>query len=153
MRGKKVDSEFLSEFISTCVKRGMQTPLEIAAHARSIVEEIDEEIKAVEKRKTIRSKLLDVISTFDKPIKTSNIEEVRALSFFKIQNPAICKHICDALKKSSCTIEVLTTTHSTEDIMFCIKQLLEHKVIHRSGNLFLRGDMFDEYLKFVLRDK
>lgn len=153
MRGKKVDSEFLSEFISTCIKMGMETPVEIAAHASALVREIDEEIKAIEKRKVIRSKLLDVISTFDKPIKTSNFEEVRALSFFKIQSPATCKHICDALKKSPCTIDNLIGFHSTEDIMFCIKQLLEHKVIHRSGNLFLRGDMFDEYLKFVLRDK
>lgn len=153
MRGKKVDSDFLSDFISSCVKRGMETPLEIAAHARSLIQDIDEEIKRVEKRKITRSKLLDVVSTFDKPIKTSNVEEVRALSFFKIQNSVVCKRICDILKKGPATIDVLTNGSSVEDTMFCIKQLIEHKVIHKSSNFFLRGDMFDDYLKFVLRDK
>jgi len=131
----------------------METPIEIADRARTLIQEIDEEIKKVEKRKIMRSKLLDVISTFDKPIKTSNLEEVRALSFFKIQNPAVCKRICDALKKAPSTIEMLAVGSSVEDVMFCVKQLLEHKVIHKSSNLFLRGDMFEEYLKFVLRDK
>jgi len=153
MRGKKVDSDFLSEFISICVKQGIDNPIDIAARARNLIKDIDEEIKRVEKKKIIRSKLLDVISTFDKPIKNSNLKEVRALSFFKIQNPDICKSICDALKKAPSTIKMLTVVSSIEDTIYCIKQLLEHKVIYKSSNLFFRGDMFEEYLKFVLRNK
>lgn len=153
MRGKKFDSEFLSDFISTCIKRGMETPEEISAAAKKQIQEIDEEIKRVEKRKVIRSKLLDVVASFDKPTKTCKVEEIRALSFFKIQQPTVCKYICDTLKKSPVTIDGFSASFSKEDITFCIKQLLEHKVINKANNLFLRGEMFDEYLKFVLRDK
>ncbi len=151
MRGKKADSEFLSEFISKCIRSGMETPAEIASHARDLIQEIDEEIKRVEKRKVIRSKLLDVVSAFDKPTKSHKADEIRALAFFKIQKPVVCKYICDTLKKSPAGVEGFTN-HPVEDIMFGLKQLLEAKVISRSSNVFLRGEMFDEYLKFVLRE-
>ena len=39
------------------------------------------------------------------------------------------------------------------DINYCVKQLLEYKVISRVGDLFSRGDMFDKYLDFILVGK
>lgn len=150
MRGKKTDSEFLSNFISECVQKGMETTSDIVTHARSMIEDIDEEIQKVEKQKIVRSKLLDVIATFDNSSKNSKSAEVRALSFFKIQNPIICKHICDILKKKPTELEGFLGKFAKEEVIFCIKQLLEHKVICKSNGIFLRGDAFEEYNKFVL---
>lgn len=152
MRGKKTDSEFLSEFIANSVQLGLNTPTEFANHAKKLISEIESEIQRVEKLKLKRAKLLDVVAAFDTPVKINKSEEIRALSFFKIQQPAVCKHICDILKKSPTTIDGFGKKYSTEDVMFGIKQLLENKVIHKTNNLFLRGEMFDEYIKFVLRD-
>lgn len=152
MRGKKTDSEFLSEFISSCLEEGLETPQEIVARAKNIINEIDEEIKKLEKRKLMRSKLLDVVFTFDKPVKIQKAEEVRALNFFKIQKPIVCKYICDLVKKSPTTIDAFKD-HPVEDIMFCLKQLLENKVVCRTKNTILRGDMFEDYLKFVLKEE
>lgn len=150
MRGKKTDSEFLSSFISECVQKGMETTSDIVTHARSMIKDIDQEIQRVERQKVVRSKLLDVIATFDSSSKTSKSSEVRALSFFKIQNPIICKHICDILKKKPTEMEGFLGKFPKEEIIFCIKQLIEHKVIHKSNNVFLRGDAFEDYNKFVL---
>lgn len=152
MKGKKVDTDFLSDFIQQAVQLGLQTPEDIAKHAQSIINEIDDEIKKVEKRKVIRSKLLDVVAAFTAP-KQSKSEEAKILSFFKIQNVAICQAICHRVKIGVTTIEELgKTNYSFPDILFCVKQLLEHKILSKSGLHLLRGEMFDEYLKFVLQE-
>lgn len=152
MKGKKVDTDFLSEFIAKAVQRGLQTPEEIGTYAQSIISEIDDEIKEVEKRKIVRAKLLDVVLTFNAP-KQNKSEEAKILSFFKIQNVDICQAICLKIKVSVTTIDELSKmNYLVPDILFCVKQLLEHKILSKSGSHLLRGDMFDEYLKFVLKE-
>jgi len=153
MRGKKADPEFLSEFISQCVSTGADTPDLIVKYAKNIIIGIDEEIKRVEQKKVYRSKVLDVISSFEKPVKDSKIEEAKILSYFKIQNPHICKFICHKLKTCGLALKELNKTEWSElDLIFCIKQLIEFKVIIKVGDSLLRGEKFDEYMKFVLKD-
>lgn len=153
MRGKKTDPQFLSEFIERCVVSGFESSESIVGYARTLIAGIDEEIQEVERKKVIRSKLLDVVSAFEKGDKSPKTEEIKLLSFFKIQNQQICKFICDHLKNGASTVEELSGLEfAAPDVLFCLKQLLEHKVISKSGNHLLRGEMFDEYLKFVLRD-
>lgn len=152
MRGKKTDSDFLSEFIVDSVKLGFNTPIEFIEHAKKIIKDIELEIQRVDKLKIKRGKLLDVVSVFETPKKNNNIEEIIALSFFKIKQPLVCKYICDTVKKSPVTIESFSENFSTEDIMFCIKQLIENKIIVKINNLFSRGELFDNYYKFTLRD-
>lgn len=152
MRGKKSDAEFISEFIAECVRSGHDTPDEIVKRARQDINRIDDEIRRVEQLRITRSKLLDVISTFEKQTKPSKVEEAKLLSFFKIQQPQVCKYICDRLKTNVVSVEeVSKSKYSTTDVMFCIKQLLEHRVISKSGIHLLRGEKFEDYLKFVLK--
>jgi hypothetical protein len=153
MKGKKVDTEFLSEFITNSIQAGLQTPEQIVESAQAEIAEIDKQIKWIEQKKVIRSKLLDVVATFNKTGKPSKSEEVRILSFFKIQNVPICKMICDQVREGVTTIDELSSmNYPAPDVLFCIKQLLEHKILYKSGPRILRGEMFDEYLRFVLRE-
>jgi hypothetical protein len=153
MKGKKVDTEFLSLFIEKCVQQEYLTPEEIVIQAQQEIEQINIKIIESEHLRVRRSKLLDVISTFQRPIKISKIEEAKLIPFFQFQHPDICKFICDLLKFSPCTKEQLShKQYLPYDLNFCIKQLLEHKVITKIGDSFLRGDAFEEYLKFVLRE-
>lgn len=152
MKGKKVDSEFVTKYIQECVDMGILTPEEIVKEAQKDIENIDELIKRAEKMKLERSKLLDVVSTFGTN-KTTKLEEIRALSFFKLQYPEICQHICSVLKQYPATVENFSAKYPLMDVVFCVKQLIEAKVIAKSGTHILRGDCFDEYLKFVLREE
>jgi hypothetical protein len=152
MRGRKTDSVFISDFITDCVKAGHDTAEAIVQRAKQSITSIDDEILQVEKLKVTRAKLLDVIATFEKASKPSRTEEVRILSFFKIQHPQICKFICDSMKSGVVAIENLSSKYPTPEIVFCVKQLLEHKIIARSGSHLLRGEAFDDYLKFILRE-
>jgi hypothetical protein len=152
MRGRKTDSDFVSNFISESVRLGHDTPEKIVERARKEILGIDEEIKRVEQKKIARAKILDVIATLDRDVKASKSEEARILSFFKIQNPSVCKFICSHVNTGVTAIEDLSQKHAVSDIMFCIKQLLEHKIVAKSGAYLLRGETFDDYLKFVLRE-
>jgi hypothetical protein len=149
MRGKKIDVDFLSHFISKCAGQNKSSQEEIVKIAKEEINDIDLKIKEVEKLKVIRSKLLDVVSAFDKTI-ISNKNDAKALSFFKIQNPKICKFICDnVISQTTSIVSLKNEEFSSSDIIFCIKQLLEHKVISRVGEYIIKGDSFDEYSKFV----
>lgn len=153
MKGKKIDTEFLSAFITECIDNNKSSTDEIINEAKSRISSIDQKIKEVEALKVIRCKLLDVVINFEKENDASNkIRESKILSLFNIQNSNICKFICDSIKESSINIELLYgKNYSNKDIIFCIKQLLEYKVICRNNNCLSRGELFDEYLKFVLR--
>jgi hypothetical protein len=154
MRGRKVDSDFLTEFITECVSNNKPSTDDIIKEAKYQITVIDNKIKEVEKLRLTRGKLLDVVLTFEESV-SNNLkknDESKALSFFNIQNPHICKFICDNMINSAITLESLYNKgHSIEDVIFCIKQLLEHKVISKAGNYLLRGDMFQNYCKYVLQ--
>jgi len=152
MRGKKIDFEFVSEFITHCVQSGYDTPEAIVSHARKNISFIDEAIKAVELKKIERSKLLDVIASFEKS-PPSKVVEAKALPFFNMHYPDICNTICQSLKVGPLTLKDLEkNNHSYTNILFCVKQLLENKIISKSGNYLLRGSQFNNYLKFVIKD-
>lgn len=152
MRGKKSDSAFVAQFIAESVQQGMETPAQIVQRAKESISQIDEEIKAVEAKKIRRSKLLDVILTFEKMAKDKT-EEARLLPFFTLEYPEKCKEICIIMKDSK-SLPIDWATHGTGDAttVFCFKQMLERKIIDRKGNLLVPGERFSEYWKFVLRE-
>jgi hypothetical protein len=151
MRGKKKDSEFLSIFIQECIVDGIDTPDRIVETAKKLIEKIDDQIKAVEQARVMRSKLLDVVAAFETPTKTHRPEEIRALSFLKIKNPKVCHYICKCLKTGALSPDLLfdSNAHPQADLIFGAKQLMEHKVIARAGENFVRGEQFNDYLKFI----
>jgi len=154
MRGKKIDSNFVSNFILECVSNGKTVQDEIVEEAKRKISEIDEKIKEVEKLKSTRSKLIDVV--FSLGNKKQPTEEVKNLNLFKIQNQHICKFICDSLKKESLDIASLSSKYNNfnlQDILFAIKQLIENKVIIKDKDFLIKGPEFNTYLKVVLMEK
>ncbi len=148
MRGKKADPSFISFFIQESVEDGATTPEEIVQRAKNAIFRIDDEIKAIEQAKITRSKLLDVIAAFEKPVKDKT-EDAKILGFFKIRDPQRCKEICDLIKEHE---SLPTSSLADAAYNFCIKQLLEAKVIMRLSDHLLRGERFNEYMIFVLRE-
>jgi hypothetical protein len=148
MRGKKSDPEFVSQFISQCLQQGSTTTEEMVKRARQEIQNIDNKIIEVEKLKVIRSKMLDVILVLDKP--ELKVEEAKLLPFFKLQYPQKCKHICDMLREGS--LSAISSSDHDPEYIFCIKQLIETKIANKMDYQVVRGERFDEYLKFVLRE-
>jgi hypothetical protein len=155
MRGKKSDQAFVAEFISECIQHGIETPEEIIGDAKKKIEQIDQEIRAIEAKKILRSKLIDVILTFEKQTKSTS-EDAKFLSFFKLEYPLMCKFVCDIVKKGPITVGEklmpLGAGESDPTMKFSIKQLLECKVLSRIENKVDRGERFDEYMSFVLHE-
>jgi hypothetical protein len=155
MRGKKSDQAFVAEFISEAVQRGIETPEEIIRDAKKKIKQIEEEIRAVEAKKILRSKLLDVVLMFEKQTKETS-SDAKLLSFFKLDYPGHCKLICECVKTKPIEIgekfQVLGSGENDPHMKYSIKQLLECKVLSRNGNQVMRGDRYDEYMTFVLRE-
>lgn len=152
MKGKKIDTNFISQFISECVTKNIISSEEMVEVAKKKISSIDDKIKEVERLKIVRSKLLDVIFTFDKPVKNIK-EDNKLLSFYKIQNQIIAKVICATIKEQTININNLSyEKFPRSDIIFCVKQLLENKVISRNENLLSKGDMFNDYCKFISKE-
>lgn len=151
MKGKKTDTEFISKYIQDCIEQNINTPEEIVKEAQKDIEHIDDLIKHAEKLKIQRSKLLDVVNVFgtNKPDKS---EEIRALSFFKLEYPEICQYICSSLKNYPVSVENFSAKYPAMDVVFCIKQLLEVKVIAKSGSHVLRGERYNDYMKIIFKE-
>ena len=150
MRGKKADPVFISQFIQESVQSGMETPDQIVQRAKDMINQIDEEIRAVEIKKATRSKLIDVIASFEKQTKDRS-QEAKLLPLFDLEYPETCKYLCEIIEKQPIPADpkLYSTVNDPKNI-FAVKQLLERKVIAREGNQLIRGERFDDYMKFVL---
>ncbi len=150
MKGKKIDSDFLSLFIEECVNNSKSSTEEIVNEARSRISEIDKKIVEVERLKTVRSKLLDVITTFEPKVKQSKSDDAKILALYNMHYSDLCKDICLKLKSAPIKISALISDKNSNYI-FCIKQLIEHKVLKKTGEILSHGEMYDLYLDKVLK--
>lgn len=154
MKGKRTDPIFISQFIQESVQKGAETPDQIMDRAKNIIGLIDEEIRGMEAKKITRSKLLDVISSFEKSVKDKT-EDAKMLGFFKIRDPMRCKEICELVKNFEylpMTSWPFSSNDDTTQYNFCIKQLLEARIIIRANYQLLRGERFGEYMTFILHE-
>jgi len=154
MKGKKTDPEFVASFIQESVLAGAQTPDEIVARAKKMIIDIDEEIKAIELNKKKRTKLLDVIASFE-IVKKDRVEEAKLLPFFKLNYHSTCKSICVLIrmqgKLPNCGHGILDA-EELQNFYFSVKQLCEAKIIENSEGYLTGGERFVEYMKFVLQE-
>jgi len=148
MKGKKTDPIFVASFIQESVLSGAETPDQIVARAKEMIVEIDEKIKAVEESKRTRSKLLDVIASFEIS-KKDRTEDAKLLPFFDLKYPYLCRDICKEFWDKFGDWPFGVPISNSMEYNFCIKQLLEAKVLDRPNGLLGRGERFDEYMRFI----
>lgn len=146
MKGKKIDTEFLSYFIQECILLGITNSEDIVDKAKLIINDIDFAIIEIEKQKIKRSKLLSVVESLQNSGKNSKKDEAKLLPFFDISNPEICKNICEGLKIG------IVYLNTDLDVIFCVKQMIKFKIAKKVGDHLICGDMFDEYLKFTEKE-
>lgn len=154
MRGKKVDTDFLSSFIMECVKLRKQSPDDFVSEARGRINNIDAKIKEVEQLKATRTKLLDVIEHFSAPAPVDKSDETKDLIWYSIPNQVVCKFITDAVKSGPIKVTSLSNkNHAEQELNFCIKNLLNHKIVSRAGDHLLRGAKYQNYVNAIFKEQ
>lgn len=139
MRGKSVDAEFISVFIEKCVQKDKVTPKDIAHEAKIKINDIDHKIKMIEELKKERSKLIDVISSFDLPEEENELEDsiVQESDQECLKDDFISKvfEFVQQNEGSSIT-EILSRFHRVEKekVYFAIKQLISSSLVERTEN-------------------
>jgi hypothetical protein len=148
MRGKKIDSEFLCDFITKCASNNIISNNEILNEAKSQIQQIDLKIKEVEALKKVRCKLLDVVESLDTKSKDKS-EEIEILNLYNLKNPEICRFICQLIKNEDLNINsIIREPYTMVDIFYCIKQLLERQIISKKDNIISKGIYYDKYQGF-----
>jgi hypothetical protein len=152
MRGKKIDTEFLSNFIQESVELGFESTEQIATRAKDIIRNIDDEIKRIELKKIKRSKLLGVIASFDEGTKPSKAVEAKVLPFYKLSCPNICKHLCNEIKKQGFLDADIIAAEWVVDlnIPYSVKQMIEQKILSKVGKHIIPGSAFKDYTSYIL---
>lgn len=151
MRGKKIDTDFITNFILECASNNTFSSEEIISSAKNKINEIDVKIKEVESLKVLRSKLLDVIISFEKTEKKIS-EDKERLQFYQIENQQICKFICDQINDGMKFSNIKYGPYKEFDVLFYIKKLCEFNILLRSNNLLLPGKDFNNYMKYVMKE-
>jgi hypothetical protein len=151
MKGKKSNIEFVSSFMNECIKNGISSSEDIVKEASKRIEEMEIKIQEAEKMKIIRSNLIDVIDSFSnkKIYNTSN--EIIYLDLFSLQLPEICQKIVAIVAEKPQKISdfLENSNFEKENLLFCLKQLVEHRVLVKIGDIFTRGIRFDNYQKII----
>jgi len=152
MRGKKIDSEFLCNFIIECTTKNITSTDAILNQARQQISEIDLKIKEVEELKHLRSKLLDIVVSFDKTIKNKT-NEAKIIKCFDIKNQNICRFICKSIKDEGLDIlELKKSKYDWQEILFNLKLLFINDVLYKSENLIYKNNSFEDYMRIVLKE-
>lgn len=149
MRGKKIDTAFVAEYISTCALQGKISPEEIVSQAEQDVKSIDDKIKEVEDLKKLRSKLIDVVYTLNEK-SNDKATDITILNFYKVKNFPLALSLCALVENSSKSMDVVKTSFSSqEDSLFVVKELLEISVLKRNGKNIEKGHLFNEFLSYA----
>ncbi len=148
----KIDSEFISNFISDCIIGGLTTTDDIVSYANKKINIIDEEIK---KLKDIRSKLLCVINQLEKNKKKNNIHDDDKLcaKLLNISNHNLCKYICEKLADGQIYLPSLKEEYNSKDIYFCIKQFIANDIAFRKEDNLFKGKNFNKYYSLIVLNK
>lgn len=154
MKGKKPDQEFITNYIANCIENGISSSDDILQQTIDQIKIIDDKIKEVEHLKNKRSKLLDIISIFNKKNECDGDDKMM-LSFYRMTNIGCLKSICNCIRNVSVLkinseeyLEILTR-YTKEEFCVCIKQLIENNIIIRNDIGFIPGILFNKYISML----
>ncbi len=152
MKGKKVDRDFLNNFMNECLKNGISSSEGMTQLAKNQIESIDYKIKEIEDMKSLRCKLLDVVSSFEKKDKQISDGDHNILLFYKIYDVNISKNICKMLiDNGELPLKFLEDNirKPKHDVYFCVKQMIAIGVLNKQKNSLTKGCLFDKYFVFI----
>ncbi len=150
MKGKKTDNSFVSEFISDSCSEGKLTTKEIVARAHDQIAEIDKKIIEVEQLKKLRSKLTDVISTFDRNKHCGPQIDESLIKFYSVKDKKMAMKICNEVFSYN-NMNEIRKAFPHEPEIYCVKQLLEFNILQRHDQKIKAGENFPAF-KIFLKD-
>lgn len=142
MKGKKIDTDFVAEFIGNCAALGKNLPEDICNEAKIKIENIDLKIKEVEDLKKMRSKLNDVIITLGKKVIDKSVDKI-ILGFYQISNLSNAFVLCDLVADSPIDIKSIDKNNS-----FIIKEMLAANILSRFNNTLIQGELYQDFIDF-----
>ena len=143
MKGKKIDKEFVSKYLENSINYGFSSINEILEITKARLETIDFHLSNIENIKKQRSKLVDVLSMFDKASKKNNNTKAD-LDFFNIRNLNHCLKICSNIDS------INNVDLSDIRIVFTIKELISLNILaYDENNILVKDVNFEKFMIFL----
>lgn len=156
MKGKKTDTNFVANFVVSCVQKGKGTTEEICQEARNQIQLIDDKIKEINNLKLQRAKLQDVLSSFD-DLKKDNLKDKLILKFYDVRYKPIAMSIMEYLMSNVKKIDisilmslVQNSTFSKETVFYTVKELLELQILKKNNEEICPGSNFNIFYEFLM---
>lgn len=148
MKGKKADSDFIAEFISICAKDGILLKDEVINKAKKEIEIIDDKIKQITELKKKRSKLVDVVSSFEIKTKNNSNEKIN-LSFHSLKDLSLAKKIC--LSINILNQNDVWAADLSKEALLIVKQLINLKIIRLEKDSYklAASERYNDFINFV----
>jgi hypothetical protein len=153
MRGRKINTNFVSDFILECNKKGLSNSDDILLYTIEEISKIDNQLKQIDQLKKRRSELFDVKLLLEKNNNNNNNNNIN-IDFFKVRDKMLAINILNLFESKtqheSFILDKLSNFNK-EDIINCINQLKTAKVIYKQDNyniLYLGSD-YKKFVKFL----
>lgn len=139
MRGKSVDIDFISVFVEECVAADKATPKDIASEAKIRINNIDHEIRRIETLKTERSKLVDVVNSFDVVEEDTDDQNGAVFATDECLDDEFTRQIADYIGNGGgVSIKQIVAQFGgdsmKEQIFFSVKKLAESGLVIRNAS-------------------
>lgn len=142
MKGKKIDNDFVSQFITNCVSDGISNIKDILIKAEEELNEVDLQIQNINNLKEKRIKLHDVV--FSLKDKNEPKSDNGFIKYFSLSNYKYVNDICNRLQDKM----FLYTLYLDKNIL---DEMVKLKIIKLENDIILKGTNFKEFLKFGKR--
>lgn len=150
MRGRKLDQDFISEYIAICAEKGIDNFESILNNAKKEINDIDLKLKQINNLKLLRKKLSDVNIFLENDCKKEKI------TFFDIKNKNLSCKIIRLFEKEYINNIILSQflLEEKQEIYFCVKELVLNRVIKfhfkKKDYFILHKDInFNKFKQFI----
>lgn len=137
MRGRKLDSDFMSEYIYKCAISGPISLEEVCNIARQELKSIDAKILEVEGLKSKRTKINDMIYAIEK---NKAPKDNLIFNLFKLKNPRLSFLIAKQISEDGTKISSINFYgEDKREGIFCIKDMCKNNIIKYQSGLYYRS--------------
>lgn len=144
MKGKKINTDFVSDFIVKCVNQEKSSPQNVCQEAQLQISQVNQQLKQIVQLKKHKANLLDVLIAFDQYKSSKNIDR-SLLPFFTISDKTIAHDLwqqisIQPLKNILLKEVIVRVAHEMEKLQIILNQdgWLRPSINFESFNLFLR---------------
>ena len=143
MKGKKLNLDFVNDFIIECANQNRTSPQEVCKEAQGQILALNQEIQHFKQLKHRKNLLLDVLITFDQYKSSKSIDRLM-LPFFQITNKNIAYELHQQIAMQPLKLILLK-----QEIMDILQQMQQLNIVQNQNGWAHPAANFESFRLFL----